>query len=173
MAWTTLTFAFGSLLTSTKMTQLYDNLTALANGDSGAPNILPAAINVGYAPGSYFCFNQHMEGRTGTSDFAQMLEMKTGIAGNISIGFYARSATADAISVRPYLNGAAVSSAYTTTSSAFALVVREVQSCSINDKIQLWGKYDAGATVAAAKNLGILCNTPFFTGVSLPVTTIY
>ena len=37
MAWTTLTFAYGSLLTSTKMTQLYDNFTAFANKDSGAP----------------------------------------------------------------------------------------------------------------------------------------
>lgn len=37
MAWTSLTYAYGSLLTATKMTQLYDNLTALANKDSGAP----------------------------------------------------------------------------------------------------------------------------------------
>lgn len=37
MAWTSLTFAFGSLLTSTKMTQLYDNITAAFNKDSGAP----------------------------------------------------------------------------------------------------------------------------------------
>ena len=45
MAWTTLTFAYGSLLTSTKMTQLYDNFTALAQGLSGAPVILQAAID--------------------------------------------------------------------------------------------------------------------------------
>lgn len=48
MVWTTLSFPFGSVLTSAKMTQLYDNLTALANGDSGAPNIQTAA----YAAGS-------------------------------------------------------------------------------------------------------------------------
>lgn len=47
MAWTSLTFAFGSLLTSTKMTQLSDNITALANGDSGAPSIQTAAIAAG------------------------------------------------------------------------------------------------------------------------------
>ena len=40
MAWTSLTFAFGSVLTSAKQTQLYDNITALANADSGAPPIL-------------------------------------------------------------------------------------------------------------------------------------
>ena len=37
MAWTTLTFPYGSLLTSTKMTQMQDNFTAFANKDSGAP----------------------------------------------------------------------------------------------------------------------------------------
>ena len=44
MAWTTLTFAFASLLTSTKMTQLQDNITAVAEGLSGAPNIETAGI---------------------------------------------------------------------------------------------------------------------------------
>lgn len=58
MTWTNLTFAFGSILTSTKMTQLYDNITATANGDSGAPKIQTAGINDGavteakYAAGS-------------------------------------------------------------------------------------------------------------------------
>lgn len=44
MVWTALTFAFGSVLTSTKMTQLYDNITAQANGDSGAPKQQTAGI---------------------------------------------------------------------------------------------------------------------------------
>jgi len=44
MAWTNLTVAFGSLLTSTKMTQLFDDLTALANGDTGAPNVQTAGL---------------------------------------------------------------------------------------------------------------------------------
>ena len=43
MAWTTLNFSFGSILTSAKMTQLYDNLTALAAGDSGAPSVTTTA----------------------------------------------------------------------------------------------------------------------------------
>lgn len=44
MAWTSLSFGVGSLLTSAKMTQLYDNITATANGDSGAPEIVAAAL---------------------------------------------------------------------------------------------------------------------------------
>ena len=44
MSWTTITFPFGSILTSAKMTNLYSNFTALANGDSGAPSVQAAAI---------------------------------------------------------------------------------------------------------------------------------
>src|SRR3990167_9486189 len=39
MTWTAPTYAFGSKLTSTKMTQNQDNFTALARGDSGAPSL--------------------------------------------------------------------------------------------------------------------------------------
>jgi hypothetical protein len=44
MAWTDLDFPFGSVLSSSKMTQLDDNFEALANGDSGAPSIQTAAL---------------------------------------------------------------------------------------------------------------------------------
>lgn len=44
MAWTNLTFAFGSLLTATKMTQLDANLDAIMAGDAGAPKVQTAAI---------------------------------------------------------------------------------------------------------------------------------
>ena len=47
MAWTALTFAFGSVLTSTKMTQLQANLAAMASGDAGAPEVLNAALKTG------------------------------------------------------------------------------------------------------------------------------
>lgn len=45
MAWTDLTFAFESVLTATKMTQLQANFAAMANGDSGSPIIQPAALD--------------------------------------------------------------------------------------------------------------------------------
>lgn len=45
MAWTDLAaaFAYGSKLTSAQMQNLRDNVTALANGDAGAPPIQTAA----------------------------------------------------------------------------------------------------------------------------------
>ena len=42
--WTGLSYSFGSLLTSTKMTQNQDNFLALAEGASGAPKIQTAAL---------------------------------------------------------------------------------------------------------------------------------
>ena len=44
MTWTNLSFAFGSVLTSAKMTQLYDNFAAMANDDAGAPSIVNGAL---------------------------------------------------------------------------------------------------------------------------------
>jgi hypothetical protein len=43
--WTAATFAFESLLTSTKMAQVQDNFTGLAEGASGAPKVLAAALS--------------------------------------------------------------------------------------------------------------------------------
>ena len=49
MAWTDLSaaFSFGSQLTSQQMQQLRDNITAVANGDSGAPEIKKDALDTG------------------------------------------------------------------------------------------------------------------------------
>lgn len=43
--WTSATFAFESLLTSTKLTQVQDNFAALAEGASGSPKVLAAALS--------------------------------------------------------------------------------------------------------------------------------
>jgi hypothetical protein len=53
MAWTDLAaaFAYGSKLTSAQMQNLRDNITALANGDAGAPDILWAAMENNYNSG--------------------------------------------------------------------------------------------------------------------------
>ncbi len=45
MAWTTLSFSFGSTLPSSKLTSMQANFTALAQGLSGAPKIKTAALN--------------------------------------------------------------------------------------------------------------------------------
>lgn len=44
MAWTSLSFSFGSLLTSTKMTQMYDNFDAVMAKASGAPTLASSYV---------------------------------------------------------------------------------------------------------------------------------
>jgi len=44
-AWTELTFPYNSFLTATKLTNMFDNLYALAEGTANAPKILTAAID--------------------------------------------------------------------------------------------------------------------------------
>lgn len=39
MAWTSLTFSYGAILTSAQMTQMYDNFAAMAAASAGAPVI--------------------------------------------------------------------------------------------------------------------------------------
>lgn len=49
MAWTNLSFSYGSKLTSTQMTQMFDNFAALAAGSSGAPALVVAEANISAA----------------------------------------------------------------------------------------------------------------------------
>lgn len=47
MAWTGQTFSVGQILTAAQMNNLQADITALANGDSGAPSIQSAALDTG------------------------------------------------------------------------------------------------------------------------------
>ena len=47
MAWTSVSFPYGSGLTFTKMNQMYANFAAVAGGLSGAPKITKAAMGSG------------------------------------------------------------------------------------------------------------------------------
>lgn len=62
MAWTNLTFPFGSLLTSTKMTQLYDNFDALATGDASAPKILFDAMDSPTSGTTHIVWRSNVDG---------------------------------------------------------------------------------------------------------------
>jgi len=52
MAWTTLNWSTGNILTSAEMTQMQANFAAIANGDSGAPLVVAAAIQDGSIKGA-------------------------------------------------------------------------------------------------------------------------
>jgi hypothetical protein len=44
LAWTNLTYIYGSQLTATKMNQLYDNFAAMAGANTGAPRLASASL---------------------------------------------------------------------------------------------------------------------------------
>jgi len=66
MAWTNLTFSFGAILTSAQMTQLDANFDALAAADSGAPQIVDAAL---VWPGAWAKIDSWVPTATTSKDF--------------------------------------------------------------------------------------------------------
>jgi hypothetical protein len=88
MTWTSLTFAYGSTLTSAKMTQMQDNFAALANADAGAPAIQEA---VG---GSGAVFANLKNDQTGYATAAFSAES---VSGDVWIALLASGATAAGI----------------------------------------------------------------------------
>lgn len=76
MAWTTLTFAFGSVLSSSKMTQMFDNFTAFARGESGAPKVTFTGSNSGVI--SDF-FRRFGDGELGVANITANTAMLPGV----------------------------------------------------------------------------------------------
>lgn len=101
MTWTALTYAFGSKLTSTKMTQNQDNFTAMANGDASAPRIKQGALST----------------TTGEITATNGNAANTALPGG-EYGFYPQMKTNDVTNTRPFgsiLNEAGgIPTSYTT-----------------------------------------------------------
>lgn len=157
MAWTDLTFAFGSLLTSTKMTQLDNNFDALASGASGAPEILIDALTactsghyqVAYedtgliAGDTYTCYNTFKIGRGGTVV--------------TRLGLIAAEENDDVYG-RVYVNSVAVGTERTTSTSISYTYWTESFSIAAGDIVQIFGKANAGE--AGYGNFAIACGNP-------------
>lgn len=150
MAWTSLNFAFGSLLTSTKMTQLYDNLTALANGDSGAPSIQNSAVAVGaihtrhfkeMEVGSY----KIMEFPNSVSSSATYVKVNEGRVSRSGAFTYrgVLAASAPTAYARVYRNGVAVGSEHTSGISPTAFA-SDSTSWTAGDLVQLFTRNSGG-----------------------------
>jgi hypothetical protein len=93
MAWTSVTFSYGSVLTSTKMTQVQDNFTAVAQGLSGAPSILTAAIGTAAVTGA----------KLATTLTGGTTAMTAGASYTLTSGFY-NTASAQGL-VQIYVSG--------------------------------------------------------------------
>ena len=167
MTWTNLSFAFGSLLTSTKMTQLYDNLTALANGDSGAPKINPNAFRT-YASGSYMAYESPRVREVSSSTYNVAGEFITAIGGNFTVGYVRTVPGGNTASTEVRVNSIAVSSAYSSGVATTTLITKDLTGINSGDLIQVFGKYDGGSTTVTINAFGIMADGPFFFGAAKP-----
>lgn len=139
MAWTSLTFAYNSLLTSTKMTQMQDNFTAVANGDSGAPELQSAAYASGSvdqtAIGSGAVHQSELDTSTGTVSTTSTSAVNLTLAGG-QYGFYPQ--------VRVVGNEEADARVCeNVTSSSFATIIslRVVVVTAVNDGTEARQRY--------------------------------
>lgn len=143
--WTALTFAYGSKLTSTKMTQLQDNFTALSEQASSSP--------VMFSPTSgmvYTFFNAPSEvthvGAFTAKKSAQFLR-----SGNVTVDFLLKGLTAGANDIayaRVYIDGvnvgsSAVGSGYANGAGSYT---RHSETFSLGNGalIQLWTACTSG-----------------------------
>jgi hypothetical protein len=152
MAWTALTFAYGSKLTSTKMTQLFDNFTAFANKDSGAPVLenqyITMVMHQHYVAGSYFIGLNGAMVTTNATTWAKVKEFALPKDGAIKVAFSLQSSNAANRYGAVFRNGTIVSSIYTGRDT---LYVEDITSWTGGDLCQLciygqFSSYLTGAT---------------------------
>lgn len=164
MAWTSLNFAYGSVLTSTKMTQLYDNITAVTNGDTGAPQIKGASFQ--YQTGTNLIARSDVSLNQATSitqffvdtgSRATPVQFTAPVDCTITTRIHLRStAVADNAYGRIYVNGVATGTLRNTTSNSFVTYDEDI-TVNAGDTIELWG-YMGPGDLGTAAYLSLLSN---------------
>lgn len=151
MAWTALSFTYGSKLTSTKMTQLFDNFTAMGSGSSGAPKVSRSALEL-YTSGSYQIISAVSTGYTLSTTYAKIREALVPRGGTISVEFLFMCASGGA--ARVYRNGSAVGTERILTGGSNgynSYFVEAVGSWSVGDLLQVYA-YSPSSVVYAIVN---------------------
>lgn len=153
MAWTALSFAYGSKLTSTKMTQLFDNFTAFGNKDSGAPVLknqyITMPMHLFYTAGSYFIGLNGGMVTTNQQTWAKVKEFALPKGGTIKVAFSLQSSNAANRYGAVFRNGTIVSSTYTGRDTIY---VEDITSWTGGDLCQLciYGQYSSYLTGATS-----------------------
>mgnify|MGYP001605851407 CR=1 FL=1 len=160
MAWTSLGFVYGSVLTSTKMTQNQDNFTAVAHGLSGAPKVLNKAFSpvvvgsVSILGGMSIPSNGNVT--TVASDtsgaYSELFNFRVNHEGAYRIK-HTSNGTAPQWYTRLDKNGAAISSHTNTSTSP---LFDDVSSCMVGDTIQLYGRSYIGGSYVSVYDVGFM-----------------
>lgn len=158
MAWTALSFSYGSKLTSTQMTQLFDNFTAFANKDSGAPVLenqyITMVMHQNYVAGSYFVGLQGGLVTTDATTWAKVKEFALPKGGSIKAAFSIQGSAAANRYGAIFRNGSIVSSTYTGRDT---LYVEDITSWTGGDLCQLciYGQYSSYLTGATSFSISV------------------
>jgi len=151
MAWTSLSFAYGSVLTSTKMTQLYDDITAAMHGETNAPQLKPEAFQ--YQIGTALVARS-MKGKRTAAGYAILKE--NGSADDhevqliapmdctVTVRIHGKD-TASTSNLRIYVNGSAVGTVRSISTSWNSW--DEDITVNAGDRIELWGSTSGLPTV--------------------------
>lgn len=154
MSWTPLTYAFGSKLTSTKMTQNQANFLAVAAGDSGAPNIVDAAHTPVTAGSTYLWAHDgiYTSGSTSSPTYALLIMDGAPIIvprdGTYQVDFDMSGSGGVTATARIYKNGAGFGTEQTQGNSVDTK--SENLTFSEGDYIEIYGKIGSSETCTVA-----------------------
>jgi hypothetical protein len=179
MAWTTYpdsTFDTGKPGKGSIIENIYKNITAVANGDSGAPEIQTSAYaaqsvdtaaiknqNVtaaklpNFTTGSYQIADSSAEESTTSETYVKLKEIYVGRAGTVTTFFYLKCLTDNAWG-RVYKNGTAVGTERNTTSQSYVSYSENI-TVAAGDLIQLYA-HSTGGDTAYVKNFQIRIGNP-------------
>jgi len=168
MAWTALTYAFGSLLTSTKMTQLFDNFASLAAGDLGAPDIITNALG-GQISGSFIIATNSTERQSTTTATPQKLyEFKVGQGGIFKLTFSHKYAGGSGNTTAfIYVDNAQFGSSINVASTAYVEVSVDVTVPALG-LLQIYAQGDNGALYTLIDTVSVSVGKPIEIGDALP-----
>ena len=139
MAWTNQSFSVGQVLTAAQVNNLNNNVTAIMNGDSGAPRLQQAALRDSVAATGYIVASSLIDARnSGETVFTKYKEIGTPYNGSLSVSFRIVGSFVNPEG-RIYVNGTAVG----TSRSGDGTYVETISGLVAGDLIQIYTKNTA------------------------------
>lgn len=136
MTWTASSFPYGSVLTSTQMTQLFDNITSAMHGETNAPRLYPEALADSVA-GTAYTGDSGILSSAATS-YTEIANYRVIQGGSIRCQFKLTSNSAGGNGhARIYKNGVAYGTARLRADNNYQTFTEDL-SFAANDTLQIY-----------------------------------